>query len=405
MKLPTQTQLLLPVLGLLAERGPMRARDVCDAVAERIGLPDEIRGVAAVTRAGGRPENLFDRQVRWTRQNAVIARLVSPDGWGIWRATATGANTYRMAKPSIVISVYQSACGSVLWAEAKAALQVVEKNSATCVLISPPYPLVKPRPYDADVPDWRPENYLHTLLDHIECIRTRLSDDGSLVLNLGPTFLPGRPVRNPYQHQLMAALVDRLAWNIVDEHFWFSPCKARGSNHVTRARTHAVNGVEQFYILSPTGRTKCNNLRVLNPYSQHHRRKLEAGGELVRAATPSQIQWPGVKHRQPHAGSIPFNHHLTPPDQDRAYRQYCRSAGVAVHPAMMPTRLAEFFILLTTEPRDLVVDCFAGSLRTAAAALRLDRRFIVSDRCLDYLRGGMCRLPADGYLPGTDVAV
>ena len=159
MKLPTQSQLLLPLVAVLAENGPMRASVACDAIAKRIRLPDSVRELQAATRAGGRPENLFDRQVRWTRQNAVIAELLAPEGWGIWRATAAGKNAHRMAKPSVVISVYQSACGSVLWAEAKAALQVVERNSATCVMISPPFPLVKPRCYDADIPDWRPDNY------------------------------------------------------------------------------------------------------------------------------------------------------------------------------------------------------------------------------------------------------
>lgn len=332
-----------------------------------------------------------------------MAELMAPDGWGIWRLTETGDKTQRLAKPSVVITVYQSQCGNVLWAEAKSALQIVEKNSATCVLVSPPYPLVRPRDYDADIPDWRPENYIDTLIDHIEAVRSRLTEDGNFVLNLGPTFLERQAARNPYQHRLIAALVDRLGWTVIDEHAWFSPCKPRGGDQVTKWRTHCVNGLEQIYILSPNGRTKCNNMRVLNAgYTDAHKRRIAKGGEVVRAHTPSRIQWPGLKHRKDNGGSIPYNLHVMAPDKDLEYRAYCRRIGVEAHPSMMPLKLAEFFISLTTEPGDLVVDFCAGSLKTAQAALRLDRRFIVSDRALDYLRGGMCRLPSNGYLAGAD---
>ncbi len=401
MNLPTQTELLLPLLDVLAENGPMRARDACDAVAERIGLPAEAR--AATVRVGPREEEVkvFDRKVRWTRQNAVLADLVAPAGWGVWSLTQTGAKTDRMAKPSVVVTVYQSPDGALLWAEAKSAVQYVEDGAVTCVLTSPPYPLVKPRVYDEDISDWRPEHYLTTLLDHIELFRPKLAPDGCFVLNLGPTFMPGAGVRNAYQHRLLTALVDNLGWNLIDEHYWFNPTKPRSSDYVTKKRTHCVNGIEPVYLLSPNGRTKCCNLRVLNPYTSRHRRLIGSGGEIVRSASPSQIQTPGIRHRRDNGGCIPGNLHVMPPDRDLAYRRYCAQVGVEQHPAMMPQKLAEFFIQFTTEPGDLVWDPFGGSAKTAAAALRLDRRFLISERYLDNLRGAMCRLPAVGYLAGS----
>ena len=400
MNLPTQTELLLPLLDVIRENGPVRAKQACDALAAKIGLTDEQREDFVMI--DGRKVNRFDRRVRWTRQNALLAELIDPRGWGVWGLTETGEKTYRMAKPSLVVTVYQSACGSVLWAEASSALQYIEKKTATLCLCSPPYPLVKPRAYDADILDWRPERYLDTLIDHIERIRPILTEDGSFVLNLGPAFLPGQAFRNPYQHRLISRLVDGLGWNVVDEHFWHNLTKPRGSDHVTKTRTHCGNTLEQIFILTPNRRTKCSNLRVLTPYSSRHRSLIESGGEIVTRHSPSRIQWPGVKHRRDNGGSVPGNLHVFTPDRDADYRRYCKSHGLPEHPAMMPLKLAEFFIQLTTEPDDLVVDTFGGSLKTARAALNLDRRFLVADRCLEYLRGAMCRLPAAGYIPGIE---
>lgn len=217
--------------------------------------------------------------------------------------------------------------------------------------------------------------------------------NGSLVLNLGPSFLPGKAARNPYQHQLIARLVENLGWDLVDEHFWFSPTKPRSGNHVTKTRTHCVHAMESFFILSPNGQTKCSNLRVLNPYTDRHQKLIAGGGQTVTHRTPSAIKTPGQRYTQHNGGSIPTNLHVCTPDADRAYRAYCKERGLLQHSAMMPTKLCEFFIELTTEPGDLVIDPFAGSLKTFEAALRLDRRCIASERCLDTLMGAACRLP------------
>ena len=55
-------------------------------------------------------------------------------------------------------------------------------------------------------------------------------------------------------------------------------------------------------------------------------------------------------------------------------RDYCRRAGIAPHPARMPTRLVEFFIRFLTDSNDLVIGPFAGSKTTGAVAESLGRR-------------------------------
>jgi site-specific DNA-methyltransferase (cytosine-N4-specific) len=54
---------------------------------------------------------------------------------------------------------------------------------------------------------------------------------------------------------------------------------------------------------------------------------------------------------------------------------------------MQPTSIPDFFIRLLTQPDDLVVDPFGGTVKTGLAAERLGRRWLVTEWMLEYLRG------------------
>lgn len=392
-QLPTQQQLFLPLLTVLRENGPMRAGEACDAVASQIGVAGAVRERTSVL-GDGQEVNLFNRRVRWTRQNAVLAGMISKDIRGVWHHTESGEKTDVEAKAGIVVTVYAAPEGCLLWSEARTALQYVEDSSVTAVITSPPYPLVRSREYDRGHSEWSQGNYLNTLIDHIEAIRPKLSEDGTFVLNLGPAFLPGQLARNPYQHRLLGTLVDRLGWHLMDEHYWINPAKPKTTPQVTVRKTHCSNQVEQVFLLSRTGKTKCSTLRVLNPYTPRHQTLISKGGEVVTSISPSAIKTPGVRFGGDNGGSIPGNVHTMTHDSDFQYRRFCKERGITAHPAMMPIKLAEFFVSLTSEPGDLILDPFGGSGKVAAAALNLDRRFITSERRLDYLMGAMSRLPA-----------
>lgn len=129
----------------------MKAKDACDAVAEKINLPRATREHREEVGPCGQEANLFDRKIRWTRQNAVFSELIDASMRGLWDLTPTGHATHILAKPGVVVTVYQNPLGTVLWGEARSALQYVEHGSATAVITSPPYPLVKARDYEVAV--------------------------------------------------------------------------------------------------------------------------------------------------------------------------------------------------------------------------------------------------------------
>ena len=64
-----------------------------------------------------------------------------------------------------------------------------------------------------------------------------------------------------------------------------------------------------------------------------------------------------------------------------------------MHPARMPLNLAKFFIEMCTDVGDLVLDPFAGSNTTGAAADQLKRKWMSIETDGDYARSGMGRFP------------
>jgi site-specific DNA-methyltransferase (cytosine-N4-specific) len=93
-----------------------------------------------------------------------------------------------------------------------------------------------------------------------------------------------------------------------------------------------------------------------------------------------------------HKGAIPSNVLAIANTGSRdPYMEFCRQRKLPIHPARMPSRLAEFFVSFLTMPGDLVLDPFAGSNVTGAAAERLDRRWVSIEPSKEYALGSYGR--------------
>jgi DNA modification methylase len=91
-------------------------------------------------------------------------------------------------------------------------------------------------------------------------------------------------------------------------------------------------------------------------------------------------------------GAIPSNvFTLTNTVSNDLYRTFCKERSLPLHPARMPRELAEFFIKFLTDARDLVLDPFAGSNTTGAAAEELERRWIAIEPNDSYIEGSKGR--------------
>jgi DNA modification methylase len=92
------------------------------------------------------------------------------------------------------------------------------------------------------------------------------------------------------------------------------------------------------------------------------------------------------KFSSSNGGAIPSNLlQISNTESNSQYLRYCSAVGVKAHPARFPEKLPSFFIQFLTEPCDIVLDIFAGSNTTGAAAEQAGRRWLAFERDKKYL--------------------
>ena len=386
---PSHRQLLFPLLAVLNEHGPLKAKDAAAAVAEKLSLPPEITSATVRYSGESRSANVFQRRVRWTRQSAVEAGfIVAGAQHGVWDLAERGHKTLTMSRAGVCVEVHTTDLGTVLFAEAKTAMAIMEPGSIQLCVTSSPFPLVVARPYGG----WATDTFLDTLLGHIDMMKPLLTHDGSVVLNLGDTYEPGRPTLFPYQEALVLEMI-RRQWHLVGKVIHVNPSKPKTTNYVTKTRERLASGFETYWHFATNPRPNCDNRRVLEPYSDTHLRTLAKGGELRRTRTGSRQSCPGLRYREDNGGRIPYNVITCPHEASNGpYVRFCKRHGLPVHPARMPVPVARFFVRYASAPGQYVFDPFAGSLVVPAVCEELGRPYVAIEKCFEYLLGGGFRL-------------
>jgi site-specific DNA-methyltransferase (cytosine-N4-specific) len=230
-------------------------------------------------------------------------------------------------------------------------------------------------------------------MEHVSEIRPLLVNNGSMVINLGDVYNSGSPTISTYQEEFVVNLV-KTGWNFCGRQTWHNPTKPKTTPYVTKTRERLAIGTENLFWFSPSERPKADNRRVLVPYSDMFLEKLARGGEFRPGCQNGARQSShGLRYRTNNGGAIPQNIIVQMHESSNSpYIRHCKRQGLPFHPARMPVRLARFWVEFTTDPGDMVFDPFGGSLNTAAACQELGRRFVTSEKCLDYIRGGLFRL-------------
>lgn len=291
---------------------------------------------------------------------------------------------------------YTTRIGSAFMADAIDALRKVPDRTINAVVTSPPYALEFKKTYgNADKAD-----YIAWMLPFAKEIRRVLTDDGSLILNIGGSYNKGKPTRSLYHFKLLIELVDTLGFYLAQECFWFNPAKMpTPAEWVNVRRMRIKDSVEYVWWLSKTEWPKANNRNVLKPYSDDMLRLAKRG--LQNTTRPSGYAIKASFANADAGGSISAN--IIEEDSassmlkfgnnsanDR-YTERCKAAGVKIHPARFPSSLPEFFIKLVTNVGDVVLDPFAGSNTTGSVAEKLGRRWISVEQVADYVKASSFR--------------
>lgn len=299
--------------------------------------------------------------------------------------------------------MYATELGTAYVGDSTELLPRVASESVDMVLTSPPFALQRKKAYGNE----DQATYVDWLLGFCRDIRRVLKPTGSFVLDLGGAYEKGRPIRSLYNYRVLIRLCDELGFHLAEEFFWYNPAKLPSPiEWVNKRKIRAKDAVNTVWWLSKEDYPKADVRRVLVPYS---RRMLKLLEDPARFYTPKKRPSGhdiGTRFNGDNGGAIPSNLLEIPnTESNSSYLRLCKLAGIGGHPARFPERLPAFFINFLTDPGDLVLDLFAGSNTTGAAAETAGRRWMAFEASAEYLAASAFRFAGEAITDHEAVAM
>ncbi|TXG77023.1 site-specific DNA-methyltransferase [Patescibacteria group bacterium] len=273
------------------------------------------------------------------------------------------------------------------------------------VFFSPPFPLNRKKRYAHK----DGQAYLQWLGDLAPRLAALLKPNGSLVVEIGNAWEPGRPVMSLLPLQALMAIAERGEMNICQQFVCHNPARLPSpAQWVTIERIRVKDSYTHVWWMSPDEKPLANNRHVLRPYSPAMKDLLERQS-YNDGKRPSGFDIRPESFLQNNGGAIPPNAlEVQEQSEDEytenffkfantsstdGYSTYCRDRDLKLHPARMPSGLPEFFIEFLTVKDDLVLDPFGGSNTTGAIAEKLGRRWIAVEPEGAFIEGSQGRFP------------
>lgn len=383
-----QSAVQLPLLDALDRAGGRaRPKDLYEAVADAVGVDQQSREKTKSCK-NGQAYRVFDQQVRWARQTAVMQGLIAGDR-GIWELTDAAYGKLGKIRRGAAILIYSTDSGFALWAHAEDAATHIEDESVKLVFTSPPYPVVRREYGRFSVDEW-----LRWMRRLMAIWSELITPDGTIAVNVMDAFEGGSPVLSPYVERFTLAAVDEVGLKFAGRMMWHSPTKLGNIQWTSKAKVQPKNSLEHLLLFSRSDRPSWDIRRMdRQPYSDRTIRQQHREAARGNVKRPSGIKTSGAAFKLadgPLPGNLIIAGGVNGADE---YARRCRAAGVKPHPARFPSKLPRQVILLTTDIGDVCYDPMAGSNTTGAVASQLGRRFISSEPMLEYVRSSEFRFP------------
>jgi hypothetical protein len=275
------------------------------------------------------------------------------------------------------------------------------------ILTSPPFPLNSKKSYG----NLDGERYLRWFSSLAPIFNDLLAPSGSLVIEMGNSWEPGRPVQSMLHLQALMGLAEHKKANLrlIQQFVCYNPSRLPSpAQWVTVKRIRAVDSFTHVWWFAKSDLPKADNRRVLRPYSKAMRALLERKS-YNSGRRPSEHVLSKRSFLKRHRGAIAHNFFEAEAlDDGRPVRlpnafafsntrsndyfsRACKAKKITPHPARMPEGLAAFFIKFLTKVDDVVLDPFAGSNTSGYVAARLGRSWIAIDRQQKYVRQSKIR--------------
>lgn len=278
------------------------------------------------------------------------------------------------------------------------------RGRVNAIITSPPFPLIKKKKYGNETG----ETYLRWLEGLAPRLADLLSDDGSIVIEIGNAWVKGLPEMSTLPLEALLAFKKagnlHLCQHLICHNTARLPSPAQW---VTIERTRLKDSFTHVWWLSKTPNPKADNRNVLNPYSKEMIRLIKRQG-YNSGKRPSGHKVSTKGFLTDHGGSIsPSVIQTSDPERspesllqfantgwDANYREFCKEHALDPHPARMQADLVGFFVNFLTTKGDLILDPFAGSNTTGFVAQTLGRKWLAVEANEGYAKGSEGRFIA-----------
>jgi len=281
------------------------------------------------------------------------------------------------------------------------------KGCVQLILTSPPFPLNNKKRYG----NYSGEKYKEWLISLAKPLSDLLTDDGSIVIELGNAWESGRPVQSLLHLESLIGFVQQpdADLRLCQQFICYNPARLPSpAQWVTIKRIRLTDSYTHVWWMAKSDYPKADNRKVLRPYSKSMKRLLKRRAYNA-GKRPSEFVISEDGFLTDHGGSIPHNmfelegieEGKTPrlpnvmrfanTSSNDYYLRTCRERGITPHPARMPLNLAAFFINFLTDPGDLVFDPFAGTNTTGYVAELDHRRWVAVETDKNYIEQARIR--------------
>lgn len=256
------------------------------------------------------------------------------------------------------------------------------------IFTSPPFPLNRKKKYG----NLQGEDYVKWLSRLGVLFRDYLVDDGSIVIEIGNSWEPQRPVMSTLALRALLAFLEQGEYSLCQQFIWNNPAKLPSpAQWVNVERNRVKDAFTHIWWMSKTDFPKADNRNVLVEYSASMNSLLKSQ-KYNAGKRPSEHKIGERSFLKNNEGAIPSSVITAANTQSgTTYQKYCKEHELEPHPARMPAALAEFFINFLTEPGDLVLDPFGGSNTTGYVAESLNRNWIAVEPNEEYIKGSVGR--------------
>lgn len=324
------------------------------------------------------------------------------DGWG--DRLHSVAKRSEIEINARIVEAYKTGKGKMFHGRIEDALNSPEiekvKGKVNLILTSPPFPLVRKKRYGNETG----EVYLSWLESLAGRLADLLTDDGSIVIEIGNAWEQGSPVMSTLPVEALLAFKKAAKLHLCQHIICHNPARLPSpAEWVNVRRIRLKDSFTHVWWMSRSKNPKADNRNVLNPYGKDMKKLLRTQ-QYNSGARPSGHVISERGFLTDHGGSISANvielDSSNSPDAllkytgtswDQNYREYCAQKKLVSHPARMQSTLSAFFIQFLTQKDDLILDPFAGSNTTGAVAEDFGRRWIGVEAEKNYIEGSRGR--------------